>query len=39
METHHDVNNAKSDAKNMLPLQQLESLIGKLIKIRKAVQE
>jgi 2-dehydro-3-deoxyphosphooctonate aldolase (KDO 8-P synthase) len=39
IETHHDLNNAKSDAKNMLPLQQLHNLIEKLIKIRKAIQE
>ncbi len=37
METHPDVEHAKSDATNMLPLQQMEDLLQQLIKIRKAV--
>ena len=37
IETHPDPRNAKSDGANMLQLDLLESLIGKLIKIRKAV--
>jgi len=37
LETHPDPKNALSDGANMLPLSQLESLLEKLIKIRKAV--
>ena len=37
METHPDVENAKSDSTNMLPLDQVESLLKKLVKIRKAI--
>jgi 2-dehydro-3-deoxyphosphooctonate aldolase (KDO 8-P synthase) len=37
METHPDVKKAKSDASNMLPLDQVESLLTKLIHIRKAI--
>lgn len=39
METHPDVENAKSDATNMLPLDQVENLLEKLVKIRKAIVE
>ena len=37
LETHPDPKNALSDGANMLPLSQLESLLKKLLKIRKAV--
>ena len=37
METHPDCPNAKSDGANMLPLDQVEGLLKKLIKIRKAL--
>jgi 2-dehydro-3-deoxyphosphooctonate aldolase (KDO 8-P synthase) len=37
IETHPDPANAKSDGANMLPLQNLEKLLEKLIRIRKAV--
>jgi 2-dehydro-3-deoxyphosphooctonate aldolase (KDO 8-P synthase) len=37
METHPDVKKAKSDASNMLPLDQVENLLIKLIRIRKAI--
>jgi 2-dehydro-3-deoxyphosphooctonate aldolase (KDO 8-P synthase) len=37
IETHPDPSCAKSDGANMLPLDQLEGLLQKLIKIRKAV--
>lgn len=37
LETHPDPKNAKSDGANMLPLSQLETLIQKLLKIRKAI--
>ena len=37
LETHPDPKNALSDGANMLPLSQLESLLNKLLKIRKAV--
>lgn len=37
IETHPDPRQAKSDGANMLPLQQLEKLLVKLLKIRKAV--
>jgi 2-dehydro-3-deoxyphosphooctonate aldolase (KDO 8-P synthase) len=38
IETHPDPRQAKSDGANMLPLQQLEKLLVKLIKIRKAIR-
>lgn len=38
LETHPDPATAKSDGANMLPLNQLESLLVKLQKIRKALQ-
>ena len=38
IETHPDPPNAKSDGANMLPLSQLEALLTRLLKIRKAIQ-
>ncbi len=37
IETHHKPSRAKSDGANMLPLNKLEELMDKLVKIRKAV--
>ena len=37
IETHPDPAKAKSDGANMLPLAQLDSLLEKLVRIRKAV--
>jgi 2-dehydro-3-deoxyphosphooctonate aldolase (KDO 8-P synthase) len=37
METHPDPANAKSDGANMLPLEKLEQLLVKLIRVREAV--
>ena len=37
LETHPNPSNAKSDGANMLPLDQLENLLNKLIRIRKAI--
>ena len=37
LETHPNPSKAKSDAANMLPLNQLEDLLNKLIRIRKAI--
>tara|TARA_B100000900_G_scaffold380539_1_gene366327 strand:- start:2016 stop:2822 length:807 start_codon:yes stop_codon:yes gene_type:complete len=37
LETHPNPSEAKSDGDNMLPLEQLESLLEKLVRIRKAV--
>ncbi|MEP7128811.1 MAG: 3-deoxy-8-phosphooctulonate synthase [Chitinophagales bacterium] len=37
IETHPDPANAKSDGANMLPLDKLESLLEKLVRIRKAI--
>jgi 2-dehydro-3-deoxyphosphooctonate aldolase (KDO 8-P synthase) len=37
METHPDPSSARSDGANMLPLDQLESLLGRLIAIRAAI--
>ena len=39
IETHPDPASAKSDGANMLKLELLEELLGKLVKIRKAVLE
>lgn len=39
VETHPRPSEAKSDGANMLPLDQLEGLLKKLIRIRKAVTE
>lgn len=37
IETHRDPSNAKSDGANMLPLHQLEDLLTKLLRIRRAL--
>jgi len=37
IETHPDPANAKSDGANMLPLDQLEGLLSRLVKIRQAI--
>lgn len=37
VETHPDPRNARSDGANMLPLDQLEELLTKLVRIRKAL--
>ena len=37
IETHPSPENAKSDGKNMLPLDELENLLVKLIKIKSAI--
>ncbi len=37
METHPDLANAKSDGANMLPIEKLEELLKKLIRIREAI--
>lgn len=37
METHPNPSVAKSDAANMLPLEQLEGLLERLVKIRQAI--
>jgi len=37
IETHDDLKNAKSDAKAMLPLDQLESVLVDLLKIQNAI--
>lgn len=37
IETHPNLENALSDGANMLPLNQLEELLTKLLKIRKAI--
>ncbi len=39
IETHPDLSQAKSDGANMLPLDQLEELLTKLVKLRKCVKE
>jgi 2-dehydro-3-deoxyphosphooctonate aldolase (KDO 8-P synthase) len=38
IETHPNPSEAKSDGANMLPLEKLEGLLEKLVKIRKAIQ-
>ena len=38
METHPNPESAKSDAANMLPLDKLESILTRLVKIRAAIQ-
>ncbi len=38
IETHPDPKNAKSDGANMLPLDQLEDLLIKLVRIKKAIK-
>ncbi len=37
LETHPNPNESKSDSANMLPLDQLESLLEKLVRVRKAI--
>ena len=37
IETHPEPGKAKSDGANMLPLEQLEDLLTKLVRIRKAL--
>ena len=37
LETHPNPSEAKSDGTNMLPLDQLESLLEKLVRVRKAI--
>ena len=37
LETHSDPKSAKSDGKNMLPLEKLENLLIKLVNIRKVI--
>ena len=37
LETHPNPSKAKSDGANMLPLNQLEDLLNKLIRVRKAI--
>lgn len=37
IETHDDLPNAKSDAANMLPLEKLEDLLSKLVRVRQAI--
>jgi 2-dehydro-3-deoxyphosphooctonate aldolase (KDO 8-P synthase) len=39
IETHPEPSKAKSDGANMLPLEKLEGLLVKLLKIRKAITE
>ena len=39
IETHPNPSVAKSDGANMLPLDQLESLLAKLVRIREAIQD
>ena len=37
LETHPDPSTAKSDGANMLPLDQVETLLTKLVRIRQAI--
>ena len=37
LETHHNPKEAKSDGANMLPLDQLEELLTKLVALRKTI--
>ena len=37
LETHPNPSEAKSDGANMLPLNQLEDLLTKLVRVRKAI--
>lgn len=39
IETHFDPKNAKSDGANMLPLDLLEGLLQKLVRIREAIKD
>ncbi len=38
IETHPDTSNAKSDGANMLPLDKMDNLLNKLVRIREAIQ-
>lgn len=38
METHFDCAHALSDGANMLPLDQMDALLGKLVRIREAIR-
>ena len=37
IETHYDPKSAKSDGKNMLPIEKLDNLISKLVKIKSCI--
>ena len=37
IETHFDPQSAKSDGKNMLPIEDLDELISKLVKIKSSI--
>ena len=37
VETHYNPDEAKSDGKNMLPLEKLENLLVKLLKIKSSI--
>ena len=37
LETHPNPSEAKSDGENMLPINRLEDLLNKLVKIRKSL--
>ena len=37
IETHSDPNSAKSDGKNMLPIEDLDELISKLVRIKSSI--
>jgi 2-dehydro-3-deoxyphosphooctonate aldolase (KDO 8-P synthase) len=39
LETHFDPSNAKSDGANMLPLDQLEGLLNRLVALRRTVNQ
>ena len=38
IETHYDPKSAKSDGKNMLPIEELDNLISRLVKIKSSIQ-
>ena len=37
VETHFDPKSAKSDGKNMLPIEDLDELISKLVRIKSSI--
>jgi len=37
IETHYDPKSAKSDGRNMLPIEELDNLISKLVKIKSSI--
>ena len=37
IETHYDPKSAKSDGKNMLPIEELDNLISRLVKIKSSI--